>query len=187
MVRPRTMRHQRQQPALRKEPQPSRQIDEAELQVLRVAHDARARRRVLQALDELVERALERPEGHEHRGEHRGAGRVRVDVAVDVEAPRGGRVDHAERRLHLAPVELPRGLVVRQLHRDAGALADRDRLGHRLDQLRPLVAHVRRVEAVSRRDGLGEAHELLRLRRRRRAGTPGPWTGRRRPHPCPAR
>ncbi len=140
------------------------EVDERQLRVLRVADDARAPRGVLQALDEPVGRALERPQRHEHLREYGGPGRVRVHVAVDVEAAGDGGVDHAERRLDLAPVEVPQGLVVRQLDGDAGALADLERLGHRLDQVVSLVAHVGRVQAPPRRDGLRDAHELVGLR-----------------------
>ena len=82
---------------------------------------------------------------------------------MDVEAAGRGRVDHRQRGLHLSPVELTDGLVVGDLHRHLGALADRDGLGDGLDEPRPFVAHVGRVEPAARRDRLGEAHNLVGL------------------------
>ena len=43
---------------------------------------------VRQASRAALERALEGPEGQEQRREHRRSRRVRVDIAVDVQAPR---------------------------------------------------------------------------------------------------
>ena len=84
-----------------------------------------------------------------------------------------------------APRLPARGLVVRDLHGHARAPADLDRLAHRVEQLRALVAHVRRVERAAARQLRRERGELVDAARACPARRRGPTRSRRRRHRVP--
>jgi hypothetical protein len=140
-----------------------RQLSELHEALVRVVDDALSGRWILQPLEELVLAPLEGPERDEHRAQHRGTRGVGVDVAVHVHAS-GPRVLHQlQGLLHLAPVEAPARLVVRDLEGNVRLLGDADGLFHRLHEARALVAHVGRVEASVLRHHLGERDDLFGL------------------------
>src|SRR4029077_11033946 len=90
-----------------------------------------------------------------------GRGRVRVLVGDDIDAVLLGTLDQRGGLVHLAPVALLRGFVMRKLHAHAAAPADLEVLLDRREELVALVADVTRVEAVTFADHRREGADLI--------------------------
>ena len=106
--------------------------------------------------------ALPGPALHEG-GQRRRVGGVGVGVGEDGDAVLARRLDEVQRRPLLGPVRVAGRLEVRDLDARPGLAADLDRLRHRLEEPRLLVADVRGVEAAPARD---EARQIDDLRGR---------------------
>jgi hypothetical protein len=127
--------------------------------------------------------AREDPCRDQHGVAIRAARVVGILVGVDLRAARACVLDQLDRRALVPPVRLALRLDVRSDDGRAGALADLDRLEHRIDQVRrrirfparpvphrvrPFGALVRNVDAPARRDLADKRDELVR-----RAPPPG--------------
>ena len=99
------------------------------------------------------------PVRDDDRKPRRGGG-IRVLVCRDVLSLGTGSFDECRRPLHEAPVPLPRRLMVRELHPDTRAPADLEILFDRLEESRPLIPDMARIEAVQRPDLGAKAREL---------------------------
>jgi hypothetical protein len=93
--------------------------------------------------------------------EGRAPRRVGILVGVHVETPPASLLDEAQRLAYLAPVALSARLVVRDLHGDAGFLADADGLAHGIEEPGRLVPHVGGVEPAVGAELAGELDDLL--------------------------
>ena len=103
---------------------------------------------VLEAFEHLGGAAFVGP-GRNDAGQVVVAARVGIDVGLHVDAALAGVVDQRHDLVHAAPELLVGDLDVDDVHRDAGPLADGDRLLDRPSKtLGPLVADVRREDAA---------------------------------------
>ena len=119
-------------------------------------------RRVGQALPELTPAALQRPIGNQ-LAQARARSGVGVLVLRDVQ-PFGARLlDVGQHPVGLAPGGRPGQLDVRNLGADARLARDAEDLVERLVDLVVLVPHVAGVDAVVRRDDLGQLDNLIGL------------------------
>ena len=127
--------------------------------------------RILQARDQLVGAAVLRP-WRNRRGQARAARHVRILIGGDANAARARRFDELDHFLHAAEVLLAGDLDVKDVHGNAGALADGNRFLDAVAQLQAVVAKMRRIQAACR--GFRDFAELVdvgkRIRRIDQAG-----------------
>ena len=150
---------------------------------MRVVHllaDPRARRRILQPLGQLRAAAFVRPRRNRLR-QAGAAGDVGILIGGELDAALPRRVDQRDHFLHPAEVLRAGDLEMEDVHRDARAFADGDRLLEAVAQLLAVVAQVRRVESAGRRSPAATARSARRSSRTRSASRSGRSPRRRRP------
>ena len=89
------------------------------------------------------------------------AARVGIDVGLDVHARSAGLIDQGDDFRHPPPERLIGDLQVDDVDGNLGAAADADRLLDGLEDFRPLVADVRRIDAAVAFDHAAELDQVV--------------------------